>query len=136
MIFICEKHSIRATKVILDTNSLLLPFQKNVNIEAELFEILGNYEIIVLSSVIDELKNLAKGNWHAKTALELAKRYKILDVEEKGDFAIIFAAKNINAVVVTNDKKLRRELRKNGICVITSRGHRLWLDGYVKSCGT
>ena len=44
--------------VILDTNSLMLSFQKNVDIESQLFEILGNYNIIsgtYLSISVEEL---------------------------------------------------------------------------------
>lgn len=120
-------------KVILDTNALMMPFKKNIDIENSLIEILGNYEIIVLSSVINELKNLVKkGSWQAKSALMFAKRYKILDVKEKGDFAIITTAVKLKAVVVTNDKNLRKELRENGINVITLRDNRLWLDGFTR----
>lgn len=126
-----EIHNSRCVKVIIDTNALMMPFQKNVDIETQLIEIYGKYEIIILSTVIDELKNLTdKGNWQAKSALELAKRYKLLETDGKGDNAIISAAKRINATVITNDKKLRKELRQFGINVIVFRDNRLWIDGF------
>ena len=126
-----EIHNSRCVKVIIDTNALMMPFQKNVDIETQLIEIYGKYEIIILSTVIDELKNLTdKGNWQAKSALELAKRYKLLETDGKGDNAIISAAKRINATVITNDKKLRKELRQFVINVIVFRDNRLWIDGF------
>ncbi len=119
-------------KVIIDTNSLMLPFQHNIDIETQLLEILGHYKIIILSSIINELEILSKrGNWQAKSALKLANRFDILQVDGKGDLSIISTALEIDAVVLTLDKKLRNELRKYGIKVITLRDNKLWLDGYL-----
>ncbi len=104
------------TKVILDTNALLMPFQFKVDIEKELDRILGTYELLVPSSVIHELELLK--DKHAKPALKLARRFRTIEVDEKGDKAIIKLAEELNAMVVTNDKNLRNDLEEVGVKVI------------------
>lgn len=107
------------TKIILDANALLMPFQFRVDIEKELDRILGTYEILVPSSVIHELERLK--DKHAKPALKLAGRFRILEVDEKGDKAILKLAEELNAMVVTNDKNLRNDLEDIGVKVIFMR---------------
>jgi len=41
--------------VLLDTNALLMPFQFQVHLEAELHRVLGDVEIAVPSPVLSEL---------------------------------------------------------------------------------
>lgn len=105
------------TKVILDTNALLMPFQFGINLSAELKRLLGSYEIIVPSSVLDELKKL-KPTDSAKAAKALAQKYKVWSTEEKGDEAIVSLAEELKAIVVTNDKGLMRALKKLKLPVI------------------
>ena len=97
--------------VILDANALLLPFQFRVNLEAELRRLLGDHEILVPSPVLDELKGLSRSVREAKGALKLADRFRVFDVEGSADDAILDAAEQLKAVVVTNDAALLRRLR-------------------------
>ena len=105
------------TKVILDTNALLMPFQFGINLSTELKRLLGAFEIVVPSSVLDELKGLKPKNL-AKAAEALSLRFKVWSTEEKGDEAIVSLAKELKAVVVTNDKRLMEALRKLKLPVI------------------
>ena len=111
--------------VILDTNALLMPFQFKLNLESELDRLLGSYSIIIPSVVIDELEKLSKSNSYARSALQLAKKYEILELENtlippkklehNIDFAIVALAKKLDAIVLTNDKILRANLRKENL---------------------
>ncbi len=69
-----------------------------------------------------ELKSLARRDAKARAALELATRYRVVEVDGRGDVAILGAASERHAVVVTNDRGLRRQLRKTGLPVIYMRG--------------
>lgn len=109
-------------KVILDTNALMMPFEININLERELDRLLGVYEILIPSSVIDELEKLSERDKAASSALILTERYNIINTSKKGDFSIIYLAKELKAIVVTNDKVLRKKLRKEGIPLIFLRG--------------
>jgi len=109
-------------KVLLDTNALMMPFEVNINLERELDRLLGAYEILVPSSIIDELKKLSEKDKAASSALKLAERYTVINTSKKGDFSIVHLAKELKAVVVTNDKILRKILRNEGIQLIFLRG--------------
>jgi rRNA-processing protein FCF1 len=112
------------TKVILDTNALLMPFQFGINLDVELERLLGDCEVLVPSSVFEELALLEQKKL-AKAARSLASKFKMLEVEGKGDEAIISAAKSQKAVVVTNDRELIERLKAIGIKVafLRSRSH-------------
>ncbi len=104
------------TPVILDTNALLMQFEFKIDLEDELRRLLGVFEILIPSSVLDELKKIKDKN--VKSALDLASRYKTIETEKKGDKSIIFLAEKFKAVVVTNDRELRMRLKEVGIKVI------------------
>lgn len=113
---------IRNTKVILDTNALLMPFQFNINLDLELIRLLGQYEILLPSSVIDELDNISTSDApppFIKAASKLSEKFRIEKVEEKGDESIFQLAKKHNAIVVTNDRDLKKRLRSAGLRTIS-----------------
>ena len=116
---------IRNTKVILDTNAVLMPFQFNINLDSELKRLLGQYEIIIPNIVIEELNNLAAGPKpprEIRSALTLASRYRQITVSSRGDAAVFELAEAQNAIVVTNYKALKHRLLKAGIKTISLRG--------------
>jgi len=102
--------------VVLDANSLLMPFQFRLNLDLELERLVGPARVIVLSSVAGEVKNLADGgNRHAKAALKLLTKYEQVLVGGRGDAAILsFVRKNPGCVLVTNDKALGRRAAAAG----------------------
>lgn len=106
----------RARLVILDTNALLAQFQFGIDLEDELSRLLGAFEILIPSSVLFELKNVR--DRHAKAALKLAERYKVIASDIKGDESILSLAVQLDTIVVTNDKALRKRLKAQGISVI------------------
>ncbi len=122
--------------VILDTNAILMCFEFSIDLESEIFSLIGKSHIIVPEPIYEELKilsNKGKGNKRikAKGAIDLIKKYDIvsLDYNLSGDTAIFKYAKDLNAFVVTNDKELRKKLKNESISVIYLRGkQKLVLD--------
>ena len=129
-------------KVILDTNFFFVPSHFNLDIFEELAELLNQrFEPILLSSIHKELQGLAKSSSpkeqkQAQLALTLAEKCRPVPTEkasdETYDDVIVRVAAAWKAPVATNDRELRKRLRKVGVSVIFLRQkHRLALDGSV-----
>jgi len=108
------------TKVVLDANSLLMPFQFSVNLDQEIKRLIGNARIYVPSSVIDELNTLDE-----KAALELSEKYRRVQVEKEGDDGVLEAASKLDGLVVTNDKELKKRALEQGnpVAFLRSKSH-------------
>ena len=110
--------------VILDCSAVMMPFEFSIELEEELTRLLGKYRIIMLTPILRELEYLSKHGKGkkksiAKASLKLAENYDTMDVdEEQGDNAIFYMAKKLKAIVVTNDKELKKRLQKIAIPVI------------------
>jgi rRNA-processing protein FCF1 len=121
-------------RVILDANFLFIPLQFNVDIFDELSKLLNRrYEPVILSSTQKELEGLAesssqKTQKQALLALSLAKKCSLVNIEkshnESYDDVIVRIASKWKVPVGTNDRDLRKRLRKNGIPVIFLRQKR------------
>jgi rRNA-processing protein FCF1 len=129
-------------KVILDANFFFVPSQFNLDIFEELANLLNRrFEPILLSSTHKELQGLAessspKEQKQAQLALMLAKKCRPVPTEkasdETYDDVIVRVAAAWKAPVATNDRELRKRLRKVGVSVVFLRQkHRLALDGAV-----
>lgn len=105
-----------ATPVILDTNVLIMQMEYRIDLEDQLTEILGSYEILIPDAVLYELEHIQ--DKHSMAAANFAKRFRIIDSVKRGDDAILSLAINLNAVVVTNDRELRRRLKEKDLNVI------------------
>ncbi|MFW6040824.1 MAG: PIN domain-containing protein [Thermoplasmatota archaeon] len=105
------------TSVILDTNALIMPFQFSINLDFELERIISDPVVYVPSSVINELKKLER-----KEALNLAQKYKIIDVKKRGDKGVLEALEKMDGVLVTNDRELKKEASNKGHPVAFLRG--------------
>ena len=127
-------------KVLFDTNFLLLPVRVGIDVISELNRLIGAYEIIIPSVVIQELERIKIKN--SKTSREVAftKRlppHQILKTKiEKGeavDDLIIRTAKKCNFIVATADLELKRKLRNQNIPVVYLRQKRvLELEGTLR----
>lgn len=79
-------------------------------------------ELAFTAPVIKEIKDLAKEKKEG-ALLQLIEGAKVVETEEKiADRSIIEAAVSHNYKVATFDKLLMERLRKEGVCVISSRG--------------
>jgi len=117
--------------LILDTNFLMIPYQHRVDVFSEIERLVPEkHELVVPEGVIKELQSIKNsGNGSdkiaARIAIELIEKRGIKTVggEEKTDeFILNLAVKNKNSIVCTNDKELKRKLKKSMIPVICLRG--------------
>ena len=108
--------------VVLDSNALMMPFQFKVNLDKELTRLFGDVPVFVPSSVLEELA--AVRDKHAKPALQLARKYQIIETELRGDDAVLDVARRRDAAVVTNDRDLIRRVRELRLPVVRLRGER------------
>ena len=118
--------------VVLDTNALLMPFEIRINLDLALRDLLGDVRVLVPGPLVGELKHLDHKYAHA--ALSLARKYEIVPTVTTGDDSVVELAKKEGAYVLTNDKELRRRLRKERIPLIYLRsGTHLALETYSSS---
>jgi len=113
--------------VVLDSSAILMIFEYSIKLEQELLRLLGNYEVVVPSKIIEELKFLCekgrgKQKQYAKPALSLIKNYKIvINKSEKADDAVLNTAKKLNGIILSNDKELKKRAKKEKIKTIFMR---------------
>ena len=131
-----------ATKIILDTNFLFVPSQFHLDIFEELARLLGQQvEPLMLSSTLRELQKLAesrsiKKSKQALLGFKLAEKCRVVEVKRKSgesnDDVVLRASIEMNCAVATNDRELRKKLRKASVPVVFLRQKTtLALDGSV-----
>ena len=131
---------ILTVKVLMDSNFLLVPFQFKLDIFEELSHLLNQkYYPIILSTMWGELERLSERcsprmRRRALMALKLAGKCEMLQVEEEADEVhddvMVRVAKDLNCLVATNDRELRKRLRNINIPVIYLREKsRLEIEG-------
>ena len=127
----------RRINVVLDTNALMMPAQFGVDLFGGLTELLGAYNALVLPEVVAELRGLSFGNGKnqaaARFGLTVADRCELLpewDEDIPVVDKVVKNAREFNAVVVTNDRALRKKLLDERIPVVVLRSRcRLELIG-------
>jgi len=107
------------SKVIIDTNGLMIPGQFGIDIFSEL-EHLGFYSFIVPSASVKELERImstgrGKDRSAAKMALSLLDRCTIIEKNGYADNIIIDMAISMDAAVLTNDVELKKRLCSKGV---------------------
>ena len=117
-------------KVVLDTNALLIPGRDKVDIFEEITALVGSYEAIVPSVVVDEWNRLASGKGkaaeYAKVGLGLLFKATVVPrgISKPVDDALVDFARENNASVFTNDRELKQKLESAGVPVIYWRQRR------------
>ncbi|MCK4310237.1 MAG: hypothetical protein KAV80_02160 [Methanomicrobia archaeon] len=121
--------------VIFDTNFILSCLKFGISFEDLGNVIEKNFEILVPFNVIYELKNLdlnKKDSVLRNIALKLIDKYKTLELRGNVDSSILSFTEKKKCIVCTNDRELRRALRKKGVSVIFIRNRKyLELDGTI-----
>jgi rRNA-processing protein FCF1 len=124
--------------VVLDTNAIFMLFEFSIDLEDEIINLIGKSSIIVPKPIFDEIKLIInKGKYNKKKIAKISlkiieEKFKIVDlnINKKGDDALIDYAKKLSGIVVTNDKELKKRLRNEKISVIFLRGkNRLNIEG-------
>lgn len=132
----------KTLKVILDSSFLFIPSQFNLDIFEELAVVLNRrFEPLILSPTYKELQRIAqsgstKVRRQAAFALKLAQKCRRIDVdksdEESHDDVIVRVASEMACCVATNDRVLRRRLRRRNVPVIYLRQKsRLAVEGAI-----
>lgn len=125
-------------EVLLDTNALLLPHQSRIDIFAEL-ERLGFGKPLVPKAVLRELGSIAatgspRDRTAARIGMELAttrseilpdeigedlrRSRKVLPGEGTVDDLLVRLGAERGAAVLTNDKELKKRLKKAGVALV------------------
>lgn len=121
-------------EVLLDTNALMLPHQSRIDIFAEL-ERLGFGKPLVPKGVLRELESIAaagspRDRTAARVGMELATtRCEIIPGEGAVDDLLAKIALERGTAVATNDKALKRRLKKVGVPLVYPRKKVLELAG-------
>lgn len=116
-------------KVLLDANALMMPAQFQIDIFDELRMLLGSFEPMVLSGVLQELTGLSRAKGRdgasARCGLTLGAKCTIVPSGElesvSVDAQVIEYATRNSCLVVTNDRRVREALFARGIGVISLR---------------
>lgn len=108
-------------KVILDTNFLVIPEEKKIDIFTEIKKKEPNTEFIILKSIKREIEQM--DTKASKIAEQLIKKKDVKVVEtqskkEHTDDQIVDYAERENTAVATNDKELKKRCWKKEIPVI------------------
>jgi len=122
--------------VVLDTSAIFMLFEFSINLESELTRLVGKYKIVIPKPILDEItllseKGKEKKRQFAKPALKLIEGYEIVKTDnvESGDDSVICLAQKYDGIVVTNDRELRKRLKKANLKAIFLRGkNQLELD--------
>lgn len=104
----------RLKAAVIDTNVLIYAFINRVDIFGQLRD-LGFVRFLIPSSVLDELKKLAENLKGAERRAALfairtieEKKLEVVDTEKSRDEALIEVAEKEKAILITNDKDLKR----------------------------
>jgi len=120
-------------RVMIDTNFFLLPYQYGIDIFTEIERLITRkYKLLTTSRVIRELEDIQKNpdssgadKTGARIALQLIEKRDIHIIEDDSsvDDAIVRFAENNkpDVIVCTNDRQLKRRLKKIGVKTINMR---------------
>ena len=114
-------------RVVFDTNFLMDMVRFKLRLE-ELENLIGEKcEFEITNGTINELKKLAKGGGRkamlARTALEIAKNFKIVKGEKEVDEVLLSLASD-DTIIATNDERLRKKIRERGFKTIYVKGRK------------
>ena len=118
------------TRVVLDTNALMMPVELGVRTFDELDRLLGRggYEALVPEAVLAELESLSAGAGEegvaASVGADLARRHEVVghDAGYADDAVVEVATEQDCDYAVTNDGPLRNRLLDANVPVIGLRG--------------
>ena len=108
--------------IIVDACGWVAVIDSGINIDLELEKIFGTFELILLKSVLDELKEIDNDRPKRKTLLipMLESKSKLIENNEftHTDDKIYSISEQFEHAVLTVDKELKKRLYKSSIKVI------------------
>lgn len=127
--------------LVVDASALFLPFEKGVDLEREASVLLPVARLVVPTPIVMEVAHLAaegrgSSKRNAKMALSYLTRFEEYKIGGKGDDSVVQCARRLEqeghrVAVATLDQGLKGRCRAKGWPVLTLKGHRPWVDGYV-----
>ncbi|MHB8360807.1 MAG: type II toxin-antitoxin system VapC family toxin [Thermoplasmataceae archaeon] len=111
--------SINKKEIIVDTNVLVYSVKQGIDIKFEIGKIPEISEIIILECVKNELFGLSRKNMYALLALKESRMLRNELSDGSGDNCIMRYAIEKKCAILTNDRKLILEAKKNDIAVFT-----------------
>lgn len=108
--------------IIVDACGWVAVIDSGINIDLELEKIFGSFELILLESVLDELKEIENDRPKRKTLLISMLESKSIFIENSEfthtDDQIYSISEQFDYAVLTVDKELKKRLYKSSIKVI------------------
>lgn len=111
-----------ASKVILDTNSLIYSLKQKTDIRELMFNLPEVSGIVVPECVLFELERMSDDVMYARGALALASRFPTVEGEGPADDCILSLAIKEKWFILTNDRELLRRAREEGIRTLSFMG--------------
>lgn len=113
-----------ASKVILDTNSLIYSLKQKADIRDLLFKLTEVSGVVVPRCVLHELESMSGEVMFARGALALASRFPPIEGDGPADDCILELAMENRYFILTNDRELLRRARKEGVRTLSFRGRK------------
>ncbi|MDI9645080.1 MAG: ribonuclease VapC [Archaeoglobales archaeon] len=128
----------RLKAAVIDTNVFIYASINGVDILEQLRD-MGFVRILIPSSVLEELKKLAENLKGAEKRAAIfaiktidEKKLEVVDSKKSGDEALIEVAEKEKAVIITNDKELKKTAINKKIPIGTLReGSRVVIFDYL-----
>ncbi len=120
--------SLNELPVLLDTNFVLSCYRFGILLE-EIEKIIDEaHQVVVPCNVLEELEQLhlkGRDREAQKIMLEILKQYPVLPLHGKVDTSLLEYARTHECIICTNDRDLRKKLRKIGrrSIVVKARTH-------------
>ncbi|WP_414836541.1 hypothetical protein [Candidatus Nanohalococcus occultus] len=109
-------------KILLDTNFLVAPFQFGFDIYDELEKMFPYADLYTLEDALQEAKSIKSGKYKELVPKMLEKQdVELLTAEGDGEVDDLIVNISDDFIVATNDKELKRRLKKKGRPVIIIR---------------
>ncbi len=113
-----------ASKVLIDTNSLIYSIENRVNLKDLLQEVPEVNGILVPECVHRELQAMSGNRKYARGALELSEKFDRIPGEGYADDCIIEIAVRGHYFILSNDRALQKRAKEAGIRTLVLRGNR------------
>ncbi len=114
-------------KIFLDTNFLIDAVRFKFDLD-DIGGLVGQHKIIILSSVVDELKEISRTKKtvakYASTALKLAEKFPVQPSGKINADSDLIAKVDEDNIVATNDSELRKILNGKGVKTIYLRARK------------
>ena len=114
-------------KVVVDTNFIILPFTRKIDIFEDIKYLVEDAQIIVFDIVLEELKKVRPLLYEGVIKLIDIKNVKITKIQktESVDDTLLGYCISNKTFLATFDKELKQKALKKGVPLIITKGRRI-----------